>query len=301
MPTLDLAGVLAPVPTPFDDQGDVHTEALETNLRRWRESTLKGVLALGSNGEAALLDDLEADLVIETVREAWPRDRVLLVGAGRESTRATIEAARRAGGLGVDAVLVRPPSAFRAQMTPESVLGFFSAVADASPVPILLYNLPGVVGYSLTIDTVATLAEHQNVAGLKETSPDLERLAAFASVGSRNFAVLTGWAPVLHPALVAGAVGGILAVANLIPDACVALCEHAWAGRHREARVWQQRLTPLARLVTSIHGVAGLKFAMERMGYYGGRARQPLGPASARACEELDAAIAAWRALPQEV
>jgi 4-hydroxy-2-oxoglutarate aldolase len=143
-----------------------------------------------------LLDDDESDAVLATVREAWPSDRVLLAGVGRESTRATIAAAQRAARSGVTGVLVRPPSAFRAQMTPDALLRHFTAVADASPVPTLLYNLPGPTGVTLTLPVVARLAEHPNVIGMKETSPELERLGQFTALRPEKFAVFCGWAPV---------------------------------------------------------------------------------------------------------
>jgi len=285
-------GVFPPIPTTFDGAGQVDRRGLAENVRRWSRTGLSGVLALGSNGEAALLDEAEADVVLETVREALPADRLLLAGVGRESTRATIAAAGRAASRGADAVLVRTPSAFRTQMTTDALVAHFMAVADASPVPILLYNLPGATGFSLTLPVVERLAHHPNVAGMKETSPDLERLGQFAAVNPARFAVLSGWAPVVYPALVAGAAGAILAVANVAPDVCVAIYEHARAGRHDEALTLQRQLTPLAQLVSSVHGVAGLKAALDAAGYHGGHVRAPLLPVSGAVRSEIAAAIA---------
>jgi 4-hydroxy-2-oxoglutarate aldolase len=293
---LNLDGIFAPIPTSFDRHGLVQPEALTENVRRWAASPLHGLLALGSNGEAALLDDDESDAVIETVRASWPSDRVLLAGVGRESTRATIRAAEGAAARGADGVLVRTPAAFRRQMTPEALVAHFSAVADACPVPVLLYNLPGVSAYSLTLPAVAELAAHPNIAGMKETSSDLERLGEFAAARPAEFVVLTGWAPVLHPALLSGAVGGILAVANVLPEACVTLREHARAGRHADAAVLQRALTPLAQLVSSGHGVAGLKFALDELGYRGGPVRAPLLDASPEARSAIRSALEAWGA-----
>lgn len=289
-----LQGIVAPVPTAFDATGRVDRRRLGENVRRWMQTRLSGVLALGSNGEAALLDDDESDAVLETVREAVPRDRLLLAGTGRESTGATIAATRRAAGIGADAVLVRTPSFFKSQMTPEALLAHFSAVADAAPVPVLLYNLPGVTGVSLTLPVVSRLAAHPNVAGLKETSPDLERLAQFAAVEPATFHVFSGWAPVAYPALVSGAAGAILAVANVLPDPCVDLYDHVRAGRHDAALALQRRLTPVARLVSTVHGVAGLKAALEMAGYHGGPVRAPLLASSTTAREQIAAALEAF-------
>lgn len=286
-----LTGIFPPIPTTFTASGDVDGEAIRANVRAWMGTRLSGILALGSNGEAGLLDEAESDLVVEAARDATPDDRVLIVGTGRESTRATIAASRRAAKLGATAVLVRTPSFFKAQMNTEALVAHFTAVADASPVPTLLYNLPGPTGIALTPAVVEPLADHPNVIGLKETSPDLERLIAFAGMRPNRFAVLVGWAPVLYPALMAGASGGILAVANVVPDMCVDVVDLASAGLHAEARALAQRLTPLAQLVTTVHGVAGLKAALDVVGLKGGPVRAPLLPASPSARAAIAQAI----------
>jgi 4-hydroxy-2-oxoglutarate aldolase len=281
-------GIYPPIPTIFDvTTGEVDSAAIEANVRRWMTTGLSGVLALGSNGETALLTDTEIDRVIEAARSAVPRDRLLLVGTGRESTRAAIVAATRAADLGADAVLVRAPFYYRGQMTTDVLTTHFRAVADASPVPVLLYNLPAITGFSFTVDLVARLAEHPNVVGLKETSTDLERLGQFAAIRPDTFAVLSGWAPVVYPALCAGAAGGILALANVLPEACVDIFEHTRAGRHEAARALQRKVMRLAQLVTSVHGIAGLKAAMDLAGYRGGPVRAPLPPASAAARDDI--------------
>src|SRR5262245_16615267 len=165
--TLALSGVFPPLPTTFDSNGDVDSRAIVANVERLMTSGLAGVLALGSNGEAGLLTESEGDTVVEAVRSAVPDHRVLLVGVGRESTRGTIDAAKRAAALGATAVLVRPPSYFKTQMTADALIAHFRGVADASPVPVLLYNLPGPTGIVLTVPIVTALADHPNVAGMK--------------------------------------------------------------------------------------------------------------------------------------
>jgi 4-hydroxy-2-oxoglutarate aldolase len=287
----DLHGIFPPIATTFTSSGDVDTRAIGANVQKWMRTRLAGILALGSNGEAPLLDEDESERVIAAVREAVPRDRVLLAGTGRESTKATIAATRRAASLGADAVLVRTPSTYKNQMTADALVAHYRAVADASPVPVLLYNLPGVTGIVLTPAIVATLAAHPNVTGLKETSPDLERLSQFTQIG--QLAVMCGWAPVLFPALMAGAAGGILAVANVLPNECVELFEHHRQGRFEEARTLQRRLTPLAQLVTATYGIAGLKVAMDLAGYQGGPVRTPLLAVSPQARAQIEAALTA--------
>jgi len=292
-----LSGVFPPIPTAFDDTtGHVAPAAVAVNVRRLMAMPLAGVLALGSNGEAPLLAEEESDRVVAAAREAVPADRVLLVGTGREATRATVEASRRAAGLGADAVLVRAPFFYGAQMSQAALLAHFTAVADASPVPVVLYNLPGVTGFSLTAGLVEQLAEHRNIVGLKETSSDLDRLGRFAAIRPDRFAVLSGSAPVLYPALCAGAVGGILAVANILPSACLAMLQDVRAGRHESALALQRRLVRIAQLVSTVHGVAGLKAALEMIGQPGGPVRPPLRPLAAEAREEIRAELTAFQA-----
>ena len=273
-----LRGVFPPIPTSFDSSGDVDTRAITANVTRWMSTGLSGVLALGSNGEASLLDEHESDLVLDAARQAVPSGKLLIAGTGRESTRGTIDACRRAGELGADAVLVRPPAYYKNQMTNDALIEHFTRVADASPVPMLMYNLPA-TGVVLTLPVVAALANHPNVPGMKETSPELERLGQFTAV-KPDFAVLSGWAPVLYPAISLGAAGGILAVANVLPERCVELYEHACAGRREQALELQRRITPLAQMVSSQHGIAGLKVALTHLGYPVGGCRGPLQPVS---------------------
>ena len=277
--------------TPFDAGGEVDPAAMRSNVGRWNGTGIRGVVALGSNGEAPLLDEKESDAVIAAAREALSGDRLLLAGTGRESTRGTIDASRRAASLGADAVLVRTPSYFKPRMTADAFVAHYTAVADGVPVPVLLYNYPAVTGLTLTVDAVARLARHPNVIGIKETSTDAAQIAAFvdASAGE-DFAVLAGSAPGFYAALCLGARGAILAAACVVPRMCVRLFDAYRAGRHDEARELQRRLIPIAQAVTSGHGVAGLKAAMEAAGYTGGNPRSPLGPASAdgvRAIREM--------------
>jgi 4-hydroxy-2-oxoglutarate aldolase len=223
-----------------------------------------------------------------------PSDRVLIVGTGRESTRATIAACRRAAERGADVVLVRAPSFFKAQMTPEALTAHYQAVADASPAPVMLYNVPGMAGFSLPLPMVRALAAHPNVIGMKETSNDLERHAQYVMVNP-TFAVLSGWAPVAYPAWMMGAKGAIIAVANILPDQCATLWAHAQAGRHDEARALQHRLLPIAQLVSSIHSVAGLKCALDHLGFPGGPVRPPLLPVTSQVSADIRAALDGWR------
>ena len=293
---MNLDAVFPPMATVFDRDGDVDGRAISSNVAKWMHAGVGGVVALGSNGEAPFVDEDEADRVIGAARDSVPRDRVLIVGTGRESTRATIAASARAAALGADAVLVRTPSFYKARMTADVFVRHYTAVADATPVPVLLYNVPAVTGVNLTPDTVGRLATHPNIIGVKETGSDTAQFAAFVASAPATFAVIAGSAPTFYPSLCVGATGGILAVACVLPALCVQLHEHFRAGRHAEARDLQRRLTPLAKLVTTGLGVAGLKAAMDLAGFAGGEPRAPLGPLTAEAASQVRDALAALMA-----
>jgi 4-hydroxy-2-oxoglutarate aldolase len=263
------------MPTPFLD-GEVNPVAITGNVQRWMAAGLGGVLVLGTNGEVPLLDDDEADRVVEAARRAVPPQRALLVGAGRESTRATIAAARRAGAGGADAVVVRTPSLYRAHTPAAALFTHYTAVADASPVPVLLYNYPAFTGVNLAPDLIGRLAEHPNIVGVKETSTDGGQFAETAAVVPDRFTILSGSAPGCLAALCAGARGAILAVACVAPESCIELVRLTLTGKLTEALLIQQRLMPLARAVTTGFGIAGLKAALDLAGYAGGDPRPPL-------------------------
>ena len=245
---------------------------------------LAGIVTLGTNGESAYVDDDEAERVVAIVREHVAAPKLLIAGTGRDSTRATIAATRRAAGAGANAVLVRPPSFFKSQMTAAAFVRPYRAVADASPVPVLLYNFPAGFGVDIPGSAIEQLSSHPNIIGVKQSGGDLGKIAddtAMARSLPKPFYVMCGAAPILHAAILAGAAGGILAVASVVPELCVELFELARSGRHDNASDLQRRLTPLAKAVTSGFGVPGLKAALDLVGYVGGPPRSPLAPASA--------------------
>ncbi len=289
---MTLRGVLAPIPTPFRDDA-VDVAALERNLTSWVASELTGIVVLGTNGEAAHVDDDEAARLIEVTRQHVPAERTLVAGAGRESTRATIAAVRQAGTLGVDAVLVRPPSFFSALLGVDDLRDHFRAVADASPVPVLLYNFPAAFGVNLSVDLVAQLAEHPNITGIKESSGDVFQVSQLVNATRPEFQVIVGSAQTFYASLCVGAVGGVLALACVQPALCTQLRALTLAGRHDEALALQRRLIPLALLVTTGFGVPGLKAALDLLGYVGGEPRRPLSPCPEAGVEEIRLALSA--------
>ena len=286
------------MPTPFKD-GEVDRAAIRGNVRRWIAAGLGGVVAVGTNGEAPLLDDDECEAIVETARQEVPGDRTLIAGAGRESTRATIAAARRAAAAGADAVLIRTPSFYRANVPVTALVAHYTAVADASPVPVLLYNYAAFTGVNLTPETIGRLAAHPNIVGIKESGGDVGQIAAFVEAGrDAEFSVLAGSARTFHAALRAGATGGILALASVVPDASVRVFELARAGADDEARALQQRLTPLAEMLGSTYGVPGLKAALNLSGFDVGYPRAPLAPLPEEHVARLRDALHTFQEIP---
>ena len=295
---MQLAGVFAPVPTPFDDRDRVDTARLRAALTKWMTRPLNGVVVLGSNGEAVLMDDFESDQVIVAARDVVPREKRFIVGTGRESTQGAIKASKRAAEHGADAVLVRTPGFFKTQMTNDAFVRHYTAVADASPVPVLLYNFTALTGVNLLPAAVARLATHPNIIGMKESGGDIAQVADLVSLTPKDFMVLAGSAPTFYAALCVGAVGGILALGCAAPDACVQLFELTRAGRHEEAIALQRRLVPLARLLGGVHGVPGLKAALNVLGYDVGVPRPPLSPLADAVLPTLRDELAQFEEIP---
>src|SRR5262244_2187040 len=187
---MNLSGVLAPIPTPFDERDRVDTARLKKALAKWAARPLHGFVVLGSNGEAVLLDDFESDQAIVAAREAVPRDKRFIVGTGRESTQATIKATKRAAEHGADAVLVRTPGFFKTQMTNDAFVRHYTAVADASPVPVLLYNFTALTGVNLLPAAVERLGPHPNIVGMKESGGDIAQIAEVIANTPAGFQML---------------------------------------------------------------------------------------------------------------
>ncbi len=292
---MQLAGILPPLATPFREDGALDLDSLEAFVDGLAGTGLAGVLALGSNGEAVHVTPEEASAVFRTVKRAAAPGMTVLAGAGQPGTRATIEMTRRAADAGCDAVLVVTPSYYRGAMTDDALRRHYEAVADGSPVPVLLYNVPANTGLNLSPSVAAALAPHPNVAGMKDSAGDIGQLAEILRLtrGEKPFAVFCGNFGAALPGFLLGASGAILAVANVAPRACATIWELAAAGRVAEARELHLRLLPLARAVTSRHGVPGLKAALEMLGRPAGVPRAPLRPAGAQARREIGAALQA--------
>jgi len=283
---MKLSGVMPPITTPFQD-GKLVLDKLKNNFHKWNETGLSGYLVLGSNGEAVYLNEKEKMKVVEISRESIHTSKIMLVGTGMESTQETIQFTNQVAKMGADYALVVTPSYFKGSMKPQILYDHFIAVAESSRIGILIYNVPQFTGINLDPEVVAKLSEHPNIIGIKDSSGNIGQLSEIIHLSQKGFAVFVGSAPVLFPALCIGAVGGILAVANVVPQECVQIQSLFNKGKMGEARALQGRLTPLAKAVTTKYGIGGLKMAMDLAGYSGGNPRLPLKKPGKEVEEEL--------------
>lgn len=295
---MKLTGVMPPITTPFE-KGRVAYAKLKENFNRWNRTGLSGFLVLGSNGEAVYLSDKEKRKLIEVSRDSIPSSKAMIVGTGLESTQETIRFTNLAARLGADFALVVTPCYFKGSMKPLILRDHFVAVAEGSKIPILLYNVPQFTGINMEPELVARLSEHPNIVGIKDSSGNIGQLSEIISLSRNDFQVLVGSAPVFFPALCVGAAGGLLAVADALPDECVQIFKLFKEKRLEEARALQGRLTPIAKAVTVKYGIGGLKKLMDLTGYFGGLPRPPLKPVGPEVEQELKGLLAVLRGEPQ--
>jgi len=283
---MKLSGVLPPIATPFQD-GKLALGKLKENFQKWNKTGLSGYLVLGSNGEAVYLSEKEKMKVMEVSREAIPKTKIMLVGTGMESTQETIRFTNQAAKMGADYALVVTPCYFKGSMKPQILYDHFISVAESSQIGILLYNVPQFTGINMEPELVAKLSDHSNIIGIKDSSGNIGQLSEIIHLSQKGFAIFVGSAPVFFPALCVGAVGGILAVAQVAPQECVNILNLSRKGKMEEARALQSRLTALAKAVTTKYGIGGLKMALDLAGYFGGHPRPPLKRPGKEVEEEL--------------
>jgi 4-hydroxy-2-oxoglutarate aldolase len=286
-----LEGVFPPVMTPFVG-GKIDFRRLTANIEKMNPTRLRGYMPLGSNGEFRSLTDDEALSVVKIIAGAKGSDKTLMVGTGRESAYATIEFTKRAADLGIDFASVLTPHYYAKKMTDLALVRFFTEVADASPVPILMYCAPGfAAGVVLSPRAVSELASHPNIVGMKDTSK--EDIAAYvrAIPAGAEFYILAGSVTKFYYGLQSGAIGGVLSMANYLPELCCELQDLFNAGKMDEAEKLSARLVRLNEKTTGKYGVAGVKAAMDLLGYYGMEPRIPLLPLTEEEREELQTVL----------
>jgi len=285
---LSLAGVYPPLATPFDEKQDLAFDKLHENMMKWNKIPFRGCVVGGSNGEYTSLSSEERVEVVRRVKADMPAGRVLMAGTSCEGTRQTIELTKRMAEAGADCALVLPPSYFKSSMTGAAMKTHFLAVADASPVPLVLYNMPANTGLDIPPEVCIQCADHANIIGLKDSGGDITRISSIIhKTQGKGFEVLAGSAGFLYPAMAMGAAGGVCAYANMAGEDCCKLLDLFHAGKHAEARALNQSLIGANAAVTRKFGVPALKLAMEWCGYYGGPTRAPLLPLTEAQTQEL--------------
>ena len=286
-----LAGVFAPIPTPFDAAtGDVAAPQLQQNIRRLVAERVHGIVVSGTTGEASMLDPDEQREVVGAASEVMQGQAWLIVGTGAESTRQTIALSKAAATEGANAVLVRAPSYFSAQTTPASLAEHFRAVADASSIPVVIYNIPKYTRIALDPALLQQLAGHEQIIGVKDSSGDLKSLGAYRAAVP-EWSVLAGSASLLYAGLELGCQGGVVGVSCYAPALCLQLMREFSKGDRTAAARLQERITPLDKEIVGKHGPAGVKAAMDAVGLYGGPTRAPLAPLSAADRERVSALV----------
>jgi 4-hydroxy-2-oxoglutarate aldolase len=286
---MKLEGIFPPVTTPFDDNDCIEHNHLSENIERWNETEISGYLILGSNGESVFLNEEEKLEIVNTARKAIPSSKEMLAGTGLESTKGTIEFTRKAADYGADVAVVITPHFFKDNMSHEAFLKHYLKVADNSPIPILLYNVPPFTSLNLEVKTTVVLSQHENIIGIKDSSGDIEQLSKIINLTeNEEFSVLTGSSIVLYPSLCIGAAGGIMAIACVLPERCLEIIRLYKDGNHTEARALQMRLIEPTIAVTSGYGIPGLKAAMDLFGYHGGGSRLPLSPITDAEIKEIE-------------
>ena len=271
-------GIFPALVTPFDSDGSVSLNAVRENIRRYNGTAIAGYVVLGSTGEAVMLSRAEADSVLAAAKEAAASTKVLIAGTGAESTAETVARTRRAAELGYAAALVKTPYYYKPVYKAETYIHHFRAVADASPIPVLLYSVPQFTGITLETPEILALAAHPNIVGIKDSSGNIQRVAEIVAGAPPDFQVLTGGAAVVYPALTVGARGAILALAAALPEKCAEVFLLFQSGRHEQAKALQLELAVASKRIVSEQGIAGVKYAMDLRGYCGGLPRLPLLP-----------------------
>jgi len=293
---IKLQGIFPPVTTPFDRDGDIWKVKVEHNIAKLNRTALSGYVVLGSTGESKLLAHDEKVRMWEWVAEYAAPEKLLIAGTGAESVRETVSLTNEAAAIGYKAALVATPHYYKNQFSsPAAQMLYFRSVADQAKIPVIIYNFPQTMGIDVPPEAIAELSHHPNIIGIKESSGNLAKVVQMVREVKPGFSVTVGSAQILASNLAVGATAGILAFANAAPYACISIWE-AHRSRESEAALdWQRRIAHPATLVTAKHGIPGLKYAMDLMGYYGGPPRLPFTPICPPARAEIEAAFADLR------
>lgn len=284
---IKLNGIFPPLPTSFDKNENLALGKLKDNIVKLSKYKLAGFLVLGSNGELVNLTEKEVRDVYSASREAIPADKIMLVGTGAQSTSETINNTKAAANAGADAALVLNPFYYKGLMTQEALIAHYHDVADASTIPIIIYNMPACSGLDMDAETIVKISNHDNIIGMKDSGGNMIKMGAIKKMTKPDFQILAGSAGFLLPALTMGAIGGILALANIAPEKCISVYDDYCSGNLKNAQKTQLELIPINTAVTAKWGVPALKATMDYLGLYGGVARKPLLPIKEETKQQL--------------
>jgi len=282
--TDNLSGIFPPLTTPFTED-ELALDKLLRNLRKYERRELSGYVLFGSNGESVFLTRDEKLQIISFIREHTKK--ILIAGTGLDSIKETISLTNEAAEKGADYALLITPAFFKSEMKHHSFLNYYTKVAESVMIPVIIYNVPKFSNVNIEPETIIELASHPNIVGLKDSTENTSRISEIVANVSKNFKVIVGTASVLYSGLSAGSSGAIIALANIAPDECLQIYNLYLAGNYDEALELQNKMIPVNRAITTKFGVAGLKAAMDILGYDGGNPRLPLEPLSEAQIIEL--------------
>lgn len=286
-----LQGIFAPLTATFAPDDGLAPAKLRHNIVRYNQTRLAGYAMNGSTGESVLLRWEEIYRIWETAKEAAAPGKIMIAGSGAEATAETIEHTNRAASLGYDFALIRTPHYFKPQMTVDSEAEYYLRVADAARIPVMLYSVPIFTHYTVEAPLIERVARHPNIIGMKDSSGDVAGVKRIIEAAPREFRTLVGSASTLFESLEIGAAGAILALACAFPELCCEIYELSRAGNKEGAHALAQKLIAPAKILGPQYGIAGLKYTLDRIGYYGGPPRPPLLPVNQAAKAEIDAML----------
>ena len=286
-----LCGIMPPLATPFVS-GELAVNKLEQNISKYNKTGLSGYVVMGSNGESVFLTREEKLNLIETTKKFADGDKLIIAGTGSDSIKETVSLSNDAADLGADYVLILTPSFYKSEMKHDAFIKYFNSVADKIKIPVIIYNVPKFTGVDIEAETVANLSGHPNIVGIKNSSENVRQTTEIISQTSKDFSVIIGTASVLFAGITAGAVGGILALANIAPNECVQIKKLIEHGNLAEALEIQKKMLPVNKAITAKYGVRGLKAAMDMLGYFGGEPREPLSSLNENDKEQLKQILA---------
>ena len=282
-----LQGVFAALTTPFEND-KIAKKKFQENIKKYNTFNLTGYVVAGSSGEAAYLTDEESEILAKEALEANVSDKKIIAGTARESTAATITFTNRMADLGIHAALIRTPSYFKSVMTSEALKRHYWAIADEAKIPVIPYHIPQVTGLTIDQQLVVELSKHPNIAGIKDSSGNLAFLGEVIQGLPPDFSYLLGAGSVFLFGLLLGASGGILRLADVVPEKCVSLYYDFLEGKWEKSLKLQQELIPLNNAIIQTHGIPGAKYAMDLLGFHGGPPRKPILPLGEEAKTDVE-------------